>query len=115
MVARNANNLNAFGHYNGIAEDVECFTIDGGATLATETNPGEAMDVITRIIEDKANILAVGVEDGAGAFRIMVHGGKWTASDLQTAIRAAGPNGDGTDLGANNYDASGATVIDFAF
>ena len=42
MVERAANNLVAFGHTNGIAEDVEMFTIDGGATLANETNPGEA-------------------------------------------------------------------------
>ena len=110
MVARAANNLIAFGHTNGIAEDVEMFTIDAGATLANETNPGEAMDFIVRVIEEKTNILAVGVEDGAGGFRIMVHGGKWTDSDLQTAIRALGAT-----VGTNNYDASGATVTDFAF
>ena len=110
MVARAANNLIAFGHTNGIAEDVEMFTIDGGATLANETNPGEAMDFIVRVIEEKANILAVGAEDGAGGFRIMLHGGKWTASDLQTAIQALGAT-----VGTNNYDASGATVTDFTF
>jgi hypothetical protein len=110
MVARAANNLIAFGHTNGIAEDVEMFTIDGGATLANETNPGEAMDFIVRVIEDKANILAVGAEDGAGGFRIMLHGGKWTAGDLQTAIQALGAT-----VGTNNYDASGATVTDFTF
>lgn len=110
MVARNPNNLIAFGHTNGIAEDVEMFTIDGGATLANETNPGEAMDHIVRVIEEKANILAIGVEDGAGGFRIMLHGGKWTDSDLQTAIQALGAT-----VGTNNYDASGATVTDFAF
>lgn len=110
MVARNPNNLIAFGHTNGIAEDVEMFTIDGGATLANETNPGEAMDFIVRVIEEKANILAIGVEDGAGGFRIMLHGGKWTDSDLQTAIQALGAT-----VGTNNYDASGATVTDFAF
>ena len=54
MVARAANNLIAFGHTNGIAEDVEMFTIDAGATLANETNPGEAMDFIVRVIEEKA-------------------------------------------------------------
>ena len=74
MVARAANNLIAFGHTNGIAEDVEMFTIDAGATLANETNPGEAMDFIVRTIEEKANILAVGAEDTNGGFRIMLHG-----------------------------------------
>ena len=110
MVARAANNLIAFGHTNGIAEDVEMFTIDGGATLANETNPGEAMDFIVRVIEEKANILAVGAEDTNGGFRIMLHGSKWTDGDLQTAIRALGAT-----AGTNNYDASGATVTGFVF
>ena len=115
MVARATNNLNAFGHTNGIAEDVEMFTIDGGATLATETNPGEAMDAITRCIEEFSNILAVGLEDTDGAFRIMLHGGRWTAASLQTALRILGPTANGLSVGSNNYDLSGATVIDFAF
>ena len=38
MVARNPNNLIGFGHTAGIAEDIHMFTIDGGATLANETN-----------------------------------------------------------------------------
>ena len=53
---------------------------------------------------------AVGAEDGAGAFRVMVHGGAWVDSDLQTAIRDLGAT-----VGANNYDASGATVAAFTF
>ena len=110
MVARNPNNLNAFSHFNGIGGEIECFTIDGGATLANETNPGEAMDFITRVIEEKCTIIAVGAEDGAGAFRIMVQGSLWTAGDLQTAIRALCAT-----VGTNNYNASGATVVDFAF
>lgn len=110
MVARAANNLIAFGHTNGIAEDVEMFTIDAGATLANETNPGEAMDFIVRTIEEKANILAVGAEDTNGGFRIMLHGSKWTDADLQTALQALGAS-----VGTNGYDASGATVTAFTF
>ena len=110
MVARNSNNLIAFGHTDGIATDIEMFTVDGGATLAAETNPGEAMDSIISTIGTKATILAVGVEDGAGAFRVMLHGSAWTAADMQTDIRALG-----AAVGANNYDATGATVADFGF
>tara|TARA_B100001094_G_scaffold270544_1_gene275431 strand:+ start:325 stop:657 length:333 start_codon:yes stop_codon:yes gene_type:complete len=110
MVARAANNLNAFGHTHGIGQDVEMFTIDGGATLANETNPGEAMDFIIRVIEEKCTIIAVGAEDGNGGFRIMVQGSLWTPSDLQTAVRALGAT-----VGTNNYDASGATVGAFTF
>ena len=40
----------------------------------------------------------------------MLHGSAWTDSDLQTAIRDLGAT-----VGANNYDASGATVAAFAF
>mgnify|MGYP000518184176 CR=1 FL=1 len=62
MVARNPNNLIGFGHTAGIAEDIHMFTIDGGATLANETNPGEAMEAIIETIGTKATILAVGAE-----------------------------------------------------
>ena len=110
MVARNPNNLISFGHHDGIAEDIHHFTIDGGATLANETNPGEAMEAIIETIGTKATVLAVGAEDGAGAFRVMLHGSAWTDSDMQTDIRALGAT-----VGANNYDASGATVAAFAF
>ena len=110
MVARNPNNLIGFGHHHGIADDIEHFTIDGGATLANETNPGEAMEAIMETIGTKATILAVGAEDGNGAFRVMLHGSAWTDSDLQTALQALGAT-----VGTNNYDASGATAADFTY
>tara|TARA_B100000965_G_scaffold340180_1_gene308225 strand:+ start:1915 stop:2247 length:333 start_codon:yes stop_codon:yes gene_type:complete len=110
MVARNPNNLIGFGHHNGIADDIEHFTIDGGATLANETNPGEAMEAIMETIGTKATVLAVGAEDGNGAFRVMVHGSAWSDSDLQTALQALGAT-----VGANNYDASGATATAFTY
>ena len=110
MVARNSNNLISFGHSDGIAEDIVHFTIDGGATLANETNPGEAMEAIMETISTKTTVLAVGAEDGNGAFRVMVHGSAWSASDLQTALQALGAT-----VGANSYDASGATAADFTF
>jgi len=68
------------------------------------------MEAIIETIGTKATILAVGAEDGAGAFRVMVHGTAWSASDLQTALQALGAT-----VGANNYDASGATATDFTF
>tara|TARA_B100001057_G_scaffold497391_1_gene601388 strand:- start:2729 stop:3061 length:333 start_codon:yes stop_codon:yes gene_type:complete len=110
MVARNPNNLISFGHSDGIAEDIVHFTIDGGATLANETNPGEAMEAIMETIGTKATVLAVGAEDGNGAFRVMVHGSAWSASDLQTALQALGAT-----VGANSYDASGATATGFTY
>lgn len=110
MVARNPNNLISFGHHDGIAGDIEHFTIDGGATLANETNPGEAMEAIVETISTKATILAVGAEDGAGAFRVMLHGSAWTSGDLQTALQALGAT-----VGTNNYDASGATAAGFTY
>lgn len=108
-VTRNPNNTINFGEFKGLAEDIECFSIDAGASLATETNPGEAVEAIVETIQLKTTILAIGTES-AGAFRVMVHGSAWTAADLQTAIRALGAT-----VGTNNYDATGATVADFVF
>lgn len=110
MAERSPNNLNAFGHFNGIGSNVSIYTIDGGATLANETNPDEAMDSITRKIEESATIIAVGAEDTAGGFRIMLQGGSWTAGSLQTALRALGAT-----VGTNNYDLTGATVSAYTF
>jgi len=110
MVARNPKNEIAFGHTDGIASDIEMFTVDGGATLAAEIQPGEAMEKIIATIGTKATILAVGAEDGAGAFRVMLHGSAWTDADMQTAIRDLGAT-----VGSGSYDASGATVAAFTF
>jgi hypothetical protein len=110
MAERSPNNFNAFGHFNGIGGTISIYTIDGGGTLANETNPGEAMDFITRKIEESATIIAVGAEDGAGGFRIMLQGGIWTAGTLQTALRDLG-----TTVGTNNYNLSGATVSAYTF
>jgi hypothetical protein len=109
-ITRNASNTIDFGHFNGIAEDITIFTIDGGATLANETNPGEAMEAIMELLHEKCTVLAVGVEDGAGGFRVMLQNSGWTSGALQTAIQALGAT-----VGTNNYDASGATVTDFTF
>lgn len=109
-ITRNSSNTVDFGHFNGIAEDITIFTIDGGATLANETNPGEAMEAIMELIHEKCTVLAVGAEDGAGGFRVMLQNSGWSASALQTAIQALGAT-----VGTNNYDASGATVTDFTF
>ena len=110
MVARNPNNLIGFGHHNGIADDIVHYSIDGGATLANETNPGEAMEAIMETIGTKTTVLAVGAEDGNGAFRVMCHGSGWVTSELQTALQALGAT-----VGANNYDATGATASDFTY
>ena len=110
MVERNPNNLIAFGHFNGIGGEIQCYTIDGGATLANETNPGEAMEYIMRVINEDATILAVGAEDSSGGFRVMLQTSSWTAAALQTAIRALGAT-----VGTNSYDASAATVVAYTF
>lgn len=109
MITRNSNNTVSFGHFNGIGEDIQCYTIDGGATLASEINPGEAMESIVELIQSRATILALGAEDGAGGFRIMLQNSGWTAAELETAIQALNP------IGTNNYDSSGASVTAFTF
>lgn len=109
MVTRNPNNLIAFGKSN-YGAPVTHYAIDAGADLTNETNPGEAMDFIVRVIGLKGTIIAIGATASDGAFRVAVENSDWTAADLQAAIRALGAT-----VGANSYDASGATVSVFTY
>lgn len=108
MVTRNATNTIEFGTQE-FGAPVSYFTIDTGASLAAETNPGEAVEAIVELIARKGTILAMGAENN-GEFRVAIENNTWTASDLQTALQ-----GLGATVGDNNYDASGATVADFTF
>lgn len=108
MVTRNPNNLIAFGKSN-YGAPVTHYAIDAGADLTNETNPGEAMDFIVRVIGLKGTIIAIGATASDGAFRVAVENSDWTAADLENAIKALGT------VGANNYNASGATVSVFTY
>ena len=111
MATRSANNLIAGGIQNHGAP-ITYFTVDAGGNVAGETNPGEAMEAIVEPIQQTGNIVEIGALDGPGAgqFRVGIENNGITAADLQTAIRALG-----NQVGANNYDASGATVADFTY
>lgn len=109
MVTRNPNNLITFGTSN-YGAPVSHFTVDAGATVAAEVNPGEVMDFILRVVALKGTVIALGATASDGIFRIAIENNSWTAADLQVAIRALGAT-----VGANNYDASAATVVDFAY
>ena len=109
MATRASNNLIAGGIQNQGAP-IHYFTIDAGAAVAGETNPGEAMEAIVETIQQTGNIVEIGALDGPGTgqFRVAIENNGITAADLQTAIRALG-----NAVGSGNYDASGATVADF--
>ena len=109
MATRGSNNLIAGGIQN-YGAPITYFTVDAGGNVAGETNPGEAMEAIVETIQQTGNIVEIGALDGPGAgqFRVGIENNGITAADLQTAIRALGAS-----VGANNYDASGATVADF--
>ena len=111
MATRQANNLIAGGIQNWGAT-VSHYTIDASGNVAGETNPGEAMEAIVETIQQTGTIVEIGALDGPGAgqFRIAVENSSISAADLQTAIRALGAT-----VGANNYDASAATVADFTY
>lgn len=109
MATRNPNNTIDFGSAN-FGAPISHYTIDGGATLASETNPGEALEAIIETIQMMGTVVAIGAEDGAGAFRVAVENSGWIAANLQTAIRALG-----TAVGTNSYNASLATAVDFAY
>ena len=106
MVTRNSTNTIEFNTQEWGAP-VSYFTIDTGASLATETNPGEAVEAVVELIARKGTILAMGSELD-GEFRVAIENNGWSAGDLQTALQALGAT-----VGTNNYNCTGATGADF--
>lgn len=106
MVTRNSTNVLSFNtqHFGPI---VSFFTINTGSSLATELNPGEAVEAIVELIGRQGTILAIGDESN-GEFRVAIENNTWSASDLQTALRNLG-----STVGDNDYDCSSTTVTDF--
>lgn len=109
MATRNANNTIAFGTDN-FGAPISMYSIDGGADISAETNPGEAMEAFIETMQMKGTVIAIGTTAADGAFRVAIENSAWTAADLQTALRALGAT-----VGANSYDATGATAADFTF
>lgn len=106
MVTRNATNTIEF-NTQEFGATISYFSIDTGASLANETNPGEAVEAIVELIARRGTIIAMGTESN-GAFRVAIEGNTWTAGDLETALQ-----GLGATVGTNNYDATGTTVAVF--
>ena len=80
------------------------------ADIRTEGQTGESIEAILFEILTKATITYMQIEnDTSGQISVMLeaNGGGWTASTLQTAIRALGAT-----VGANSVDVSGSTVTD---
>ena len=80
------------------------------ADIRTEGQTGESIEAILFEILTKATITYMQIEnDTSGQISVMLeaNGGGWTASTLQTAIRALGAT-----VGANNVDVTGTTVTD---
>ena len=107
-LTRNSTNTIEFNTQN-FGAPISYFSIDTGASLANETNPGEAVEAIVELIARNGTIVAVGAES-SGAFRVAIENNTWTAGDLEAALQ-----GLGATVGTNNYDATGTTVADFIF
>ena len=108
MVTRNPNNLVAFGKGN-YGAPVTHYTIGAQADLTNETNPGEAMEFLVRVLALKGTIIAIGATATDGVFRVAIENSDWTAADLQAAIRALGT------VGANNFNLATTTAVVFAY
>jgi hypothetical protein len=106
MITRNATNTIEF-NTQEFGATISYFSIDTGASLANETNPGEAVEAIVELIARRGTIVAMGTESN-GAFRVAIEGNTWTAGDLEAALQ-----GLGATVGTNNYDATGTTVTVF--
>ena len=108
MVTRNTTNTIEFNTQEWGAP-VSYFTIDTGASLANETNPGEAVEAIVELIARQGTILAMGTELN-GAFRVAIENNTWTQATLEPEIQ-----GLGSTVGVNNYNCTAATVAVFTF
>ena len=84
--------------------------------LQAEVDTGDSVEAILKAIQSSiisttqygGEILAYQVEDDtSGQISVMVAGSNWTASTMQTAVRALGAT-----VGNNTIDVSGSTVTD---
>ena len=84
--------------------------------LQAEVDTGDSVEAVLKAIQASevsstqygGEILAYQVEDDtSGQISVMVAGSNWTASTMQTAVRALG-----TTVGNNSIDVSGTTVTD---
>lgn len=96
---------------NGSSEAVDMRNELGGAD-GSGGDAVESVEVILRTIQNKGNVEMYQVEgDATGQISVAVYPkGAWSASTLQTAIRALG-----TTVGANSVDVSGTAVTDGGF
>ena len=58
MATRNANNTIAFGTDN-FGAPISMYSIDGGADISAETNPGEAMEAFIETMQMKGTVIAI--------------------------------------------------------
>ena len=84
--------------------------------LQAEVDTGDSVEAILKAVQASivssdqygGEILAYQVEDDtSGQISVMVAGSNWTASTMQTAVRALGAT-----VGNNTIDVSGSTVTD---
>jgi hypothetical protein len=106
MATRNANNTIDFGSAN-FGAPINFYTISGGADLSGETNPGEAMEAIIESIQERGQVVAIGVQ-AAGTFRVAVERSGWTDSTLTAKLQ-----GLGAVVGTGSYDCSALTAVTF--
>jgi hypothetical protein len=81
--------------------------------MSGEGGVNEAWEAIYKAIAVKGTPVLFQYEagsSGVASWGIELNGAGWTASDLQTAVRALG-----TAVGANSVDVSGTTVTNLGF
>lgn len=106
MVTRNATNTIEFGTQE-FGAPISYFTIDAGASLASETNPGEAVEAITELMSQKGTVIALGTELN-GVFRVAIENNTWTQATLEAELQALGAT-----VGSNNFNMAPCTVANF--
>ena len=101
--------VTGYGHpVNPAGPELDFFSTDLGADAAGQLGTLGAVESVLRCIEQLATVHFYQVEASTGAASFAVYPvGAWSASALQTAIRALGT--------VNTYDLSGATVASNGF
>ena len=96
----------------GIGKPIQGFSMNANVAFTTALGTGEAVEAILRKVGDLATVEMYQVEgDTTGQISVGVYpAGAWTASSLQTAVRAMG-----TTVGNNTVDVSGSDVTDGGF
>ena len=88
MATRNPANVISFGKVN-FGATVTVFAVAGATGVDAQVAPGQDLQEVIEAASQHGTVLGLGAHAG-GAFNLYMENADWTASSLQTAVRATG-------------------------